>query len=690
MAQYYFGNIRKLSTLQFVDDATYFTGAHAVKSGTNLRIQRHQDIRGSVAGLNSNQDVNFSTSINTVDPATFGLPADLNTTFDRPGFQSHINFLLGRVGRTRQAFVAAGDRFVPGLYDFEGKYNEYDFHIQDTWKLRKNLTVDAGLRREVKLAPGGPEGRVRHPDQPMLAGAPGTNTVRWVEGRLFEDSWKNLGPSLGFAWDPHGNGKSSVRANYRIAYDRLNSFVLSSRVFQNLPGSSIGVVNDDCGQRGGRLANLPKLSPPATRPSGLTQPAAFSNNRITVVDPAFQFPTTHQWAFSYQREAPRNTVAEMSYIGRRGYQLIGAYNANQTDIFRSGFLDAFRLVQAGGESDLVNRPTAADSRKQAGESGSAMLRRLYRPDLNLGNVASAADSLATRLQGGRSATDLSGAGAFPLLGYPQFGGGVSVIDSNDFSTYHGLILQIQRRFSGGVSRQASCTWSNSLDTRSFDPTFTVVATGAARSASSSPFDILNRKLNYAISDFDRTHVWQSNGVFELPFGRGKRWAGGAGPILERLAGGWQLAGILKVQSGRPMTVFSGAYTFTNVVNSTANCSGRSRHMGVVYDDGPTGFKWCFNDAERARFSAPAAGELGDTGRNSFRGPGWFNTDASFLKRVRLTERMRLELRGDFTNLTNTASFGAPTLTSNSTTFGRIRSTVLSYSRKAQWGAKIEF
>lgn len=689
VAQYYFGNIRKLSTLQFVDNAGYFTGAHAIKFGTNLRIQRHKDIRGSVAGLNVAQDVNFSPAINTVDPAAFGLPADLNVAFDRPSFQSHINFLLGRVGRTTQAFTAQGDRFAAALYNFEGKFNEYDFYVQDTWKLRRNLTVDLGLRWEIKMSPTDPEGRIRRPDQPMVAGAPGTNTVRWVQGKLFEDSWKNLGPSIGFAWDPRGDGKSSIRANYRIAYDRLNSFVLSSQVFQNLPGSSIGVVNDEYGQRGGRLAGLPKLAPPAVKPSDLTQPAAFSNNNITVVDPTFKFPTTHQWALSYQREVLRNTVAEISYIGRRGYHLIGAYNANQAEIFRNGFLEAFRIVQAGGESDFINRLTAADSRKLAGESGSAMLRRLYRPDLNLGNVASVGSSLATRLQGGRSVTDLSGAGAFPLIAYPQFGGGVSVIDSNDFSTYHGLILQLQRRFSNGVSYQASYTWSKSLDTRSFDPTFTVVATGAAQSASSSPFDILNRRLNYALSDFDRTHVWQSNGVLELPFGKGKRWGGGAGPMLERLVGGWQVAGIMRVSSGRPMTVFSGAYTFSSVVNSTANCSGCSRDMGVVYDD-PTGFKWYFNEQERARFSAPAAGELGNTGRNYFRGPGWFNIDASFLKRVRLTERMNLELRGDFTNVTNTASFGAPTLTANSTTFGRIRTTVLSFSRKAQLGAKLNF
>jgi hypothetical protein len=111
-AQYYFGNSRVVSTWQVVDNFAYFRGSHAFKFGTNLRQVREEDIRGSVAGLNANEEVNFSTSVNTVDPATFGLPSDLNTTFDRPAFQSNINFLLGRVGQIDRGFVNQGDQWT--------------------------------------------------------------------------------------------------------------------------------------------------------------------------------------------------------------------------------------------------------------------------------------------------------------------------------------------------------------------------------------------------------------------------------------------------------------------------------------------------------------------------------------------------------------------------------------------------
>ena len=104
-AQYYFGNSRVVSTWQVADNFAYMHGSHAFKFGTNLRRVREEDIRGSVAGLNAAEEVNFSTSINTVDPTTFGLPADLNTAFDRGIFQSNINFLLGRVGQIDRGFV---------------------------------------------------------------------------------------------------------------------------------------------------------------------------------------------------------------------------------------------------------------------------------------------------------------------------------------------------------------------------------------------------------------------------------------------------------------------------------------------------------------------------------------------------------------------------------------------------------
>jgi len=692
-AEYSFGNKRRLHTWQLVDNFAWFRGAHALKFGTNIRLQQHLDVRGSIAGQNATQAINFSTAVNTVDPATFGLPPDLNVAYDRPAFQSHINFLLGRVGNITRGFPSKGDRFIEGLYQFDARYPEYDFYAQDTWKVRRNLTVDLGLRWEMKLAPGNPEDRITRPDQLVQAGAPPTTTLKWVKGKLFDNSLRNLGPSAGLAWDPTGRGKTSLRANYRIAYDRLNTFVLSSSIFQSLPGQTQGINNTSYGQAGGRLPGLPRLQPPAVKPSELAQPEPFSNNLITVVDPHFKMPTTHMWSLSVQREVASRTVLDLTYIGRRAYHLFGAYDANQAEIFRNGFLEAFKVVQAGGESDLMNRLLRADSRLRPGETGSQMVRRLYASSLQLNSVAGLAASIATRLQGtpARSVTDLSGMGPFFFISFPQFGGGMRVIDSNDFSTYHALEIQLERRFSSGLGYQVSYTWAKSLDTRSYDPAFTVVSTANAQSASSTPFDIYNRRLNYARSDFDRAHVLQSNWVWELPVGKARKWGAGWPAVLEALLGGWQATGYLRLTSGRPFTVYSGAYTFGSVQQSPANCAGCERSMGRLFDDPVSGLKWYLNEADRAKFSIPAPGEFGNTGRNFLEGPGFFNIDLALLKRFNLgREGWQLELRGDFTNLTNSPSFGFPTATITSTIFGRVRDSVVSGSRKIQLGAKLYF
>ncbi|HEY3442137.1 MAG TPA: carboxypeptidase regulatory-like domain-containing protein [Paludibaculum sp.] len=683
------GNLRHLKTWQFVDNFAWFKGAHNLKFGANLRFGSHQDTRGSLGGFNTTQNVDFSRTVNTVDATKFNLPSDINQANDRNPLESSINFLLGRVGNTNRGFTSNGDAYSVGLYDFTTHFNEEDLYIQDTWKVRRNFTIDAGLRLEMKMAPTNSEGRIRRPDQVVATGSAPSNTLKWVPGGLYRDSIGNWGPSLGFAWDPFSNGKTSIRGNYRIAYDRINSFVFSSTVFQNLPGIVLGDQNTTFGQNGGRLSNLPILNPPTGKPSDLAQPAPFSTRNITVADPNFQMPTTHQWGFSIQREVMRNSFIEINYIGRRAYNLFGALNANQAELRTNGFLDAVKVVNGGGESPLINQLMSVDSRKTASETGSAALRRIYTTNLRNNDVATIAQDISRRAVSGKGQPEAAGLSPFFFVAYPQFANGMFVIDANDWSNYNAVQAQFQRRMTSGLEFQFSYTFGRSNDSRSFDPALTSLTGANNQSAGSSPFDIKNRRLNYAASDFDRRHVAQTYWVYELPFGRGKPFLHNAGGLAQRLAGGWQIAGTGTFQSGRPFSLYSGYYTFNNYVQSFANCSGCSADMGNV-QDGPGGVKWFLSADQISKFSTPAMGELGNTGRNFLRGPGSFNMDASFLKRTMITERFNLELRGDAINMTNTPTFGFPTATLSSTTYGRIRDTVISGSRKIQLGAKIIF
>ena len=105
-----------------------------------------------------------------------------------------------------------------------------------------------------------------------------------------------------------------------------------------------------------------------------------------------------------------------------------------------------------------------------------------------------------------------------------------------------------------------------------------------------------------------------------------------------------------------------------------------------------GYKWYFNpETERGKFTAPATGSIGSTGKGYFFGPRVFNIDMALLKRIRIHgEKMNLEVRADATNITNTPSFGLPTATTTSTLFGRIGGSVESSSRKFQLGTKFNF
>ena len=691
ISDFSFGNNRRVRTAQFVDNFSLVKGKHNLKFGVNVRLQRQNDDRGTVGGFNANPNVNFSTALNPVDPRTFGLPTDVNQQFDLGTLQSHTNFLLGRVGQRSQGFISQGGKFVAGRFDFVTDYPEYDLYVQDNFKLFRNFSVDLGLRLEMKPAPSNLDNRIRRPDQLLVNGATPQNSATWVPGQLFKDRMNNFGPSIGFAWDPFGTGKTSIRSNYRIAYDRMPTFLLASTVFPNMPGETFGLADQQYGINGGRLANMPAITAPTANPLTLSKPAPFGAAGVTVVDPNLKIPTTHQWSLSLQREVLKNTVVEVSYIGRRAYNLFGAYNANQSDIFRNGFLQGFNEINAGGQSTTINRLLSADSRLQAGETPSTMIRRLFPGDLRTGNVAGLASSFANRLQNGRSVTDLSGAGPFAFNNFPQFGS-VITIDSNDFSTYHALELTFERRLSKGFYLNANYTWSKSLDTRSFDPTFTTAASGSSQQASSTPFDINNRRGNYGLSDFNRTHVYKTTWSYELPFGRTGIFFKGANGLVDRIIGGWRVAGIMTATTGRPFTVFSGSNAVSNAVQTTATCSGCTPDMGKAFTDPNQGLVFYFNEAERAKFKLDGAipGQQGNTPRNFFTGDGFFNLDSSLQKDITIREGKKLEIRADATNLTNTPTFGFPTATASAATFGRIRNSVSSSSRKIQLGLRFSF
>lgn len=694
------GNSRGVRTLQFVDNFTYILNTHTLKSGVNLRFGRHTDDRSSVAGTVIEGIVNFSPSVNSNFDAFF-LPGTSSSgtiginSNDVARLRSQINDYYGRVGNYNQAFVASpnGNGFEPAgtRWDFQHLYRELDFYFQDSWKIRPNLLIDLGLRYELKLSPTSSGLPILVPDQMLTNDGTPTNTARWVEGKLFDNDLNNFGPSIGFAWDPFSNGKTSIRANYRIAYDRLNSQVNGAQLFQNAPGNNTPGRPTTFGQNGGLLRQgLPDLTPTSS-PDTLRQPPVASTDLITVFDPRSEYPEVQSWSVSFQRELFWGNVLEVNYIGNRGKNLFGGYNANQADIYAQpsgfgNFFDEFNQIRSNPSynSPLIN---ALYTGNPANNTGTATFRSTNSTNISRGNVASAAESISQRRSGSQQMIVANGFSPFLFVPYPQFGV-VRLLDTNDYSRYQGLQTIIKRRISNGIGFQGSYTWSLSKDTRSFDPTFTTVSTGTGQSASSTPFDNNNRDLNYAWSDFDRRHVFNFTYIFELPIGRDKKFLSGIPKALDFVIGGWQLAGLTNYSTGRPFTVYSGLFTFSNSVSTPANCDGCPRNLGSVAEE--SGTSYFFTQDQRAMFSQPNPGEFSNTGRNYFIGPPDFRTDLSLSKKFRITESMNFDLRLDAKNAFNAVNYGLPTTTANSSTFGRIRTTIDSSARVLQLSGKFNF
>ena len=322
-----------------------------------------RDIRGSVGGANANTTVNFNPTINTIGTAAFNIPADLNVQFDRPEFERNINFLLGRVGRISRGFPSNGSSYVEDLLRVQAQYGEMEFYVQDTWKIRRNLTLDLGLRWELRNEPNEASGLIARPNQTLVYGAPPSTTAKWEQGPFYKKDWNNLGPSIGIAWDPSGNGKTSIRTNYRIAYDRLPTFGLST-IFQTLPGITLGVSDDTFGQNGGRLANLPKINPPSVAPSSLAQPAAYGTtdrSRLSIRTSKSPRPTCGHSGFS-MRYCP-GLCCPLTTWGAALTTFTAHTTRTNPRSLRNGFLARSRPRKAGGESTLLDQLTRPDSRR---------------------------------------------------------------------------------------------------------------------------------------------------------------------------------------------------------------------------------------------------------------------------------------------------------------------------------------
>jgi hypothetical protein len=235
------------------------------------------------------------------------------------------------------------------------------------------------------------------------------------------------------------------------------------------------------------------------------------------------------------------------------------------------------------------------------------------------------------------------------------------------SNYNSLQSNITKRLSHGVSFTLAYTWSRSLDVGSDQASFTI----------NNDF-----RRNYGPSNYDRTHMLTVSHIWELPIGKGKPFLN-SGPAAYIL-GNWQINGIYRLATGTPFSITTDATPCNCPGNGNyANVLGATSILGGI---GP-GQKWFDTTA----FAAPPPNTFGNAGRNIVRGPRLSNYDMSIFRNFPITERTRLEFRGEFYNLTNTPHFASPSGSLTSGNFGEISSTLGGYgNREIQLALRLTF
>jgi hypothetical protein len=561
---------------------------------------------------------------------------------------SFASFLLGAADSGATETV----RYLPQTYDYNG------FYAQDDWRINKKLTVTMGLRYEFTLPPvaGGNQYTDFSPTTPnpavnnypgalIFAGdGPGrTGTSSLIPG--WYGAW---GPRLGVAYAL--DSKTTIRAGAARSFSRVTVVASSSHYAGFIGQYAFASTNTGVTPAFYWDQGLPPYPlPPQINPS-------FANNGNIDYwqgNNGTRSPENDNWTFSIQRELFKNTILEADYNGVVGNHLqSGIVNVNQVPM---SVVNA--LIAKYGATQAVNLLNSSIT------SATAVAAGIPIPYPNFTN----------------STVQRSQSVAQALRPYPQYltvdtsqSGG----DKSGHSTYNAAVIKLNRRFSGGLTMQWSYVFSKILT----DSDTYYANAGFAE-------DQGNRKLEKSIGAYDQTHSFRLSTLYELPFGKGRRWLANSNRVTDLFLGGWRISAIQVYASGYPIGVTRNApFPIFNGVNRPyiTSYNWKSTWSG---DFDPA--KDTYLSA--AAFPAQPNSLLGNATRFNpiVRGFPNLNENISLGKSFNLTERFRLDFRAEAFNLFNRVVFSNPNTNLNSASFGLVTGQSNS-ARQMQLALKLYF
>jgi hypothetical protein len=603
------------------DNMTKIIGTHTLQFGAYVAFaQKNEQNSPYIQGI-----LTFDSSNTAVDSA--GHPISTGNAF--------ADLLMGRVTSFAQVNLQA---------KYYNRYRIVEPYFQDDWRVRKNLTLNLGLRLSLYgtyreryrhafnfepsafidggspaidngSGPTGQEGAfIPGPGNPFngiiqCGGAGGTSAIPSLVTDSFSDA--TIGPSkydgclkghlfnpaprIGFAWDPKGDGKMAIRGGYGIFFEHTNGNEANT---ESLEGSAPYSLN-------ATQFNIPSYS--SIGGGGLLFPLSVNSVPNKAI-----WPYVQQWHLDVEKELPGNVVATVAYVGSKGTHLTQQRDLNQ-----------LQPVPASANPFAAGQPITSDDCDS------------LRADGTLANGTPVVGQASTNL-GVACGND---ANPFrPLIGF----GAITRLEDQANSVYNALQVTA-RRTVGSFTASLAYTYSHSLDNSSdrYDGAFV---------------NAYNLALNRASSDFDVRHNLAISYVYGLPFFKGSG-------LAHTLLGGWQVSGITIAQTGTPFSVTNG--TDFGDAAGVANGVGTGSRPDLVGNPhnsvqsniatvrGPLLY-------DPSAYAAPTGLTFGDVGRNTLRNRGRFNFDFGLFKRFSFGERYALDFRWENFNLFNHTQYNGVT------------------------------
>jgi hypothetical protein len=631
-----------------------------------------------------------------------------------------------------------------------------EFYLQDVWRAHPSLTLTYGLSYGWQTSPREKEGRMtvlvagqdltpltaqeylRSRDEAARRGEIfnpqlSFQTVNDPRRDVYTTDWNNVSPRASAAWSPNfsdgflgklfGERKTVIRGGYSLIYDRQNlaqsvilptqgvGFAQTISVRSPLCNATATAGGMNCDPTGANLgANgfrvgvdgflplpaTPTQTSPFTPVADPNSASLFAETVSFQVDPKIEVAQNHAFDFTWQRELPGRMIIEAGYVGRYARKLPQNISLNQVPYqfldkaSNQTFAQAFDALAA----QLRGGVAAASVTSQAWFENQLQGTALCNPNCTAGLAAAQSSNI---INGDISNVFLTIDRNRIAAGSPSFNNYLAqtliLRSSLGRSSYNAGFATLRKRFSQGVDFTVNYTFSRSLD--QFGPL------QSSTVASANNFDL---DSEYGPSAFDITHQFNAVGLWELPFGKGRRFSF-SGDTLDKILGGWRSSWIFTYQSGAPLIVVQGPGVWggsldpNSVSGAISTTDPRSfntgAHEGVGSGSGINLFEdptLAYNSFRRVLLSSD-----GRSGRaNPLRGLPYWNLDMSVGKKTTIMESKTLTFSADFFNVLNHVNFANPSLDlSNPAAFGVITEQLIplnriSGSRSIQLGLRLEF